>query len=144
MGRDVTEVNNENSNGREAFSMLNSASAAGSRREGTGGRIDENTGIRTGPKTGGGLQASSTFKKNSQVSTLGNFQIFVEEGFRTEDVRSGNNHQIMMDKGDDLLQESASVPWDEFGTVEQRKKENVKTVTAWNEGGLYDLSLIHI
>ena len=29
-------------------------------------------------------------------------------------------------QGDDLLQESALVPWDEFGTMKERKKENEK------------------
>ena len=144
MGRDVTERNGNN-DGREAFSMLNQASAGSSRRQGTGGQIDENTGRRTGPKTGGGLgghhnNQQQAFTDNSQVSTLGNFQIFVEEGFRAEDAINSNSNNNMVDGGDDLLKESASVPWDEFGTVDQRKKENVKTVSAWNEGGLYDES----
>ena len=86
---------------------------------------------------GGGLAAAS-FNDNSKVSTQGNFQIFVEEGFRAEVGPDANNAKNLAIPGDDLLQESASVPWDEFGTMKERKKENEKNVSAWNAGGLYD------
>ena len=123
--------------GEEAFSMLNHTNASSSNREGSGGRLDENTGRRVGPRTGGGLAAAS-FNDNSKVSTQGNFQIFVEEGFRAEVGPDANNAKNLAIQGDDLLQESASVPWDEFGTMKERKKENEKNVSAWNAGGLYD------
>ena len=123
-------INSDVGNGREAFSMLNHTNASSSNREGSGGRLDENTGRRVGPRTGGGL-AAAPFTDNSKVSTQGNFQIFVEEGFRAEVGPDANNAKNLAIQGDDPLQESASVPWDEFGTMKERKKEN-ENVSAWN------------
>ena len=47
-------INSDVGNGREAFSMLNHTNASSSNREGSGGRLDENTGRRVGPRTGWG------------------------------------------------------------------------------------------
>ena len=67
----------------------------------------------------------------NQVTTMGNFQIFVEEGFREE----GDGESVP--QKDELLKESAA-PWADFGKMTDRKKENVGKVTPWNQGGLYE------
>ena len=129
-----SEPGDENSRG--AFSMLTSEGAGTSRRAPAGGRVNANTGRRSGNVTGGGLQSAAgrnVRKPKNQVNTLGNFQIFVEEGFREDQAGAGGAQQ----QEDELLKESAA-PWDDFGTVAERKKENTMGVSAWNEGGLYE------
>ena len=75
------------------------------------------------------------------VSTMGNFNIFVEGS-------DENTNSVSGQYGNDLVTGSpgsmnnrgtndpTTIPWDHFTGREDRKKENSGIVTRWNEGGL--------
>lgn len=128
---DESHPSQEQETDRGAFTMLTTGSAATSKRTAAGGRLDENSGCRVGGRTGGGLGGMAKRPPTNQVTTMGNFQIFVEEGFREE----GDGESVP--QKDELLKESAA-PWADFGKMTDRKKENVGKVTPWNQGGLYE------
>ena len=136
----------------EAGTDRRSTHRSNNENAGNGGRVGRGRGLAGGvanTRRAGGLgisrsRTSSSNNGRTGVSTLGNFNIFVEGedgaaggAAQTAGAGSGGVNDIMpRPYDDDIVDGSPSLPWNHFAGKKERKKENDGPVTRWNEGGL--------